>query len=478
MKPLYRRHPLEFDGVVPLYSTLTKKNKSLLTCPLVRVPDTVVYDHGIPTGWYYSMKKPNNGNEYLSRRSARSLDVEYMNQYFSKERGDIRGQPVEAVAMFIYVDLVDDVPTIFTKFLDSAGVNNLLLKTGQKPDGILQKFLPPANETNCVIMAIWSPKICLVRSRRTLTSIIEKTEPLFTRCVTFEGLPHFSEESNCALRTTELVKLHCNAIARHFEEVENVKLARIVLYFKMDDKNDLWLLWCASLRIEGEESQAINFDMPFHTPSEVCRSTKDVLKRSWQEKEANKMHEDHLNNPFDRASPPPPPLDDSSQLLMSLETAQANRERHEKKFLQNVANLKLEWYGVNDAIKKRYFELKTRQEFLLSVVSDFQYESYTHMQTNASQNFFYYLPTEVLVLLGEASTIQLLEILRVESDEPRRTLEVCIPREASVGEVMHNAERGKAFVLSELEKHILELKGDAWPFVEQKVVSLALALDM
>jgi len=46
-------HQLDGDSnLISIFHYLWKKNKNLETCPGVRVPDTIVYEHNFPRGWY------------------------------------------------------------------------------------------------------------------------------------------------------------------------------------------------------------------------------------------------------------------------------------------------------------------------------------------------------------------------------------------------------------------------------------------
>ena len=48
-----KSHQLEGDGLLTLlYHHLWKKNKSFQSCPGIKLPDTVVYEHNFPRAWY------------------------------------------------------------------------------------------------------------------------------------------------------------------------------------------------------------------------------------------------------------------------------------------------------------------------------------------------------------------------------------------------------------------------------------------
>jgi hypothetical protein len=54
--------PLEGDGCVPsLFHYMWNKNTRKKSCPMVKVPDTVVYKYRQPAYWYFTSKDPSAG---------------------------------------------------------------------------------------------------------------------------------------------------------------------------------------------------------------------------------------------------------------------------------------------------------------------------------------------------------------------------------------------------------------------------------
>lgn len=54
--------PLEGDGCVPsLFHYMWNKNSRKKSCPMVKVPDTVVYKYRQPAYWYFTSKDPSAG---------------------------------------------------------------------------------------------------------------------------------------------------------------------------------------------------------------------------------------------------------------------------------------------------------------------------------------------------------------------------------------------------------------------------------
>lgn|SRR5690606_40236697 len=53
----------------------------------------------------------------------------------------------------------------------------------------------------------------------------------------------------CAPKLQDQIKKICQNIVNHFEEVEHKKITRMVLYFKVSKKGQLYLLWSSSIRV-------------------------------------------------------------------------------------------------------------------------------------------------------------------------------------------------------------------------------------
>lgn len=126
-----------------------------------------------------------------------------------------------------------------------------------KPDGVLQKFLIPKGESsarhNFQIQAVWSPLVTLVYKRTNKHRLNDKTTPVPERAATFDGLAHLSSESLVAEGTKARVDELCKTIAKHFFVTEHKQITRLVVYFKVDDLDRIWILWASSLRIGSDK---------------------------------------------------------------------------------------------------------------------------------------------------------------------------------------------------------------------------------
>ena len=103
-----------------------------------------------------------------------------------------------------------------------------------------------------MIQAAWSPQICLLERRVNLHRLDSTRVPLQQRCCTYEGGEHLSEIT--PVRGTLLpdrVQTLCQAMTAHIRTTtpEHKQISRLLLNFKSDAQDNIWLLWASSVRI-------------------------------------------------------------------------------------------------------------------------------------------------------------------------------------------------------------------------------------
>jgi len=77
--------PLEGDGCVPaLFHYMWNKNSRKKSCPMVKLPDTVVYKYRQPAYWYFTSKDPSAGIKMKNKCSCPPLPERL---YSQKRRG-------------------------------------------------------------------------------------------------------------------------------------------------------------------------------------------------------------------------------------------------------------------------------------------------------------------------------------------------------------------------------------------------------
>merc|ERR1719181_1917717 len=122
-------------------------------------------------------------------------------------------------------------------------------------DGILQKFVEPKGDQNNMIRVLWSPKVCLLERRVNKRRLSDTKLDVYERAVTFEGSDFLSEVT--PVRGPSMVmQVHdvADTIVQHVAAVtgDKMKISRMALNFKADDKDRLWLLFASSIRLRDE----------------------------------------------------------------------------------------------------------------------------------------------------------------------------------------------------------------------------------
>ena len=99
---------------------------------------------------------------------------------------------------------------------------------------------------------IWSPQFCLMYRKTNVNNINNSKIPIDDRLVTFEGAEHLctADSISSPLLAQDLEET-CVNIVKHIQDVSggNIQIQRIVLFFKLDTHNRLWLLFCTGLKV-------------------------------------------------------------------------------------------------------------------------------------------------------------------------------------------------------------------------------------
>jgi hypothetical protein len=143
-----------------------------------------------------------------------------------------------------------DAPSVI-EYFDREGLNKFLYNHRKEVNGILQRFLDPKTTHNEVIRAIWSPKLCLLERAENIHQLHDQRYGLYEKCVVYEGPDYYYRSSPLRgpVLSGQIQKL-CEAITSHINEVTygQKQISRIVLTFKVDSRDKLWLLYSTSIR--------------------------------------------------------------------------------------------------------------------------------------------------------------------------------------------------------------------------------------
>lgn len=139
----WNKHQLEGDGNIrKLFHYLWKKNKQLESCPLVRIPDTIIYEHNFPVAWYFYQE-----NE-LRKKSGKELETRQIFDRLSKNVDP--NHQICATFLSTHEDEETNEAVNKVEFLTVDTLENFLYHRKQREKGILQAFITPKGSNNCM----------------------------------------------------------------------------------------------------------------------------------------------------------------------------------------------------------------------------------------------------------------------------------------------------------------------------------------
>jgi hypothetical protein len=258
--------PLDGDGVVEnLFNYLWCKDEQNFG-PSINIPDTIVYMYCQPAYWYFTSTTGQVMRKHRHNLTAKNIEEEFLKK-----------APVatEIVAYFISEASGKSGESVI-EYLSAKTLHDFLHNRPKVQNGILQRFIQPKGVKNHMVRSIWSPKVCLLERRTNVRKLHDKRFSLYERAVTFEG-----NEINC--ETTPIrgaflptkVQLVNETIVQHVAEVSfhKHKISRMVLNFKVDPDDQLWLLWCSSIRQQNADSlkdKAVNIELNVQVPKSIA----------------------------------------------------------------------------------------------------------------------------------------------------------------------------------------------------------------
>lgn len=244
-------HLLEGDGIVSNLFYYIWKIKASGTAPKciadLCIPSTVVLEHNFPKAWYYNAEGDIHDVE---RKLGRDVDTHLIQRQFSeKESNDC-----DIVATYYASIDINGAPATRVEFLDSEALHDFLLRRTRRPDGFVQRWVQCSSPHNTVILAVWSPHLCVIRKRQNNHPMRDHRVSMFDRGVTYEGPTRLSNDVFVAPHVTHQVEAVCQALVKMLHTQHRICVQRIVLHFKVDSGSNLWLLFCSSMRV-AEKSQ-------------------------------------------------------------------------------------------------------------------------------------------------------------------------------------------------------------------------------
>lgn len=261
--------PLGGDGVCGnLFYYLWCKDEDDVG-PNINIPDTIIYMYCQPAYWYFTSR-----DRQIRKKNRANLTVAKIEAAFTRSKSGS-----DIVAYFLStVPHKDGTSETTIEYFNAKTLHDFLYSRQKVNNGILQKFVEPKGVRNAMIRSIWSPKVCLLERRVNIRKLNDLRFDMYERAVTYEGVEVNSKAA--PVRGTFLptkVQMLNDAVVSHTAEVSfhKYKINRMVLNFKTDSEDRLWLLWASSIRLEGAPTGVntdlgpINIDMNIKVPKSV-----------------------------------------------------------------------------------------------------------------------------------------------------------------------------------------------------------------
>ena len=284
------------DGISEeLYRLLWTKDE-LNYGPPMNIPDTIVYKFGQPVCWYFTsisgkVKKKNKGNLISAKIeeafNKQVLGYDVLAQFISipSERESESTVELDAHANVI-------------EYFDRNALNKFLYTLKKDVNGILQRFVEPKTTKNEIIRAIWSPKVCLLERIENKHQLHDHRYGIYERCVLYEGPEYYT--TSAPLRGPVLsgqIQKICESVVSHISEVTYGQklVSRIVMNFKLDSRDKIWLLFSTSIRCtdmleyrsasDSQHRQLLNIDSVVALPRTVhlnpTKTYEKIIPKHW-----------------------------------------------------------------------------------------------------------------------------------------------------------------------------------------------------
>eukprot|EP00282_Hemiselmis_andersenii_P000384 CAMPEP_0114131620 /NCGR_PEP_ID=MMETSP0043_2-20121206/12653_1 /TAXON_ID=464988 /ORGANISM="Hemiselmis andersenii, Strain CCMP644" /LENGTH=545 /DNA_ID=CAMNT_0001225069 /DNA_START=151 /DNA_END=1784 /DNA_ORIENTATION=- len=241
--------------VINLYEYLWTKNNLLQTrcmyhkCPPVLVPDTILLRNKQPVSWYFSSFKTGS----IQRRT-KDLTIGKVVEAVIR-----RQDPTTDVAS-VYVGAAQGDVQPITEYLSPAGMDYFLSTPPSRRTkaGLLQTFVLPKGTSNFIIRVNWTPDVCSLDSCININKLADPELDVQDRAAT-------NDDKNCVLipmsgnvLATQLERL-CGCIAEHVHlaSSQQFKVMSMIINFKIDSEDRVWLLWCEQLEVGDDAGRLI-----------------------------------------------------------------------------------------------------------------------------------------------------------------------------------------------------------------------------
>ena len=227
-----------------LFFHLWKKDpETAFSCPGLYIAETILFRWAQPYFWYYTSK-----DGTLVRKTKEKVLLQHVAESFTTA---VPKCGIVSTCINSIEDTSKTQEKIEIDYIEQAGFHNFLFQKEKPLNLILQKFIEPKNNKNALIKVSWTPQFCIFYRKTNINDLTNSRIPLTNRLSTFEGPEHLSTADSVStpILASELEQT-CVTIVKHINSVTsgNIQISKMVLYFKLDEKNRLWLLFCTNLK--------------------------------------------------------------------------------------------------------------------------------------------------------------------------------------------------------------------------------------
>eukprot|EP00755_Sulcionema_specki_P010596 Sspe_Gene.46886::Locus_23584_Transcript_3_3_Confidence_0.429_Length_1117::g.46886::m.46886 len=243
----------------------------------VNIPDTIIYLYSKPLHWFFSSR---NGD--IKKKSRSRLNSKYIEEQFLRNGTSVSG--IKAVYYMTQPSAHNDSKV---KITYTYGHDLRQFLQEDKPNGVLQLFFDPKPEVarddtavhNSVVQTTWSPGCFFIEKRVNKHRLDNHKIPTEVRAATFDDYQNTETVPLVSDAVAASFQRVCQAIADHISIVYRYKLVSLVLNFKIDRNDTIWLLWCSSLRIVSEERPGRALTATTSPPLQQYNKEQQALKR-------------------------------------------------------------------------------------------------------------------------------------------------------------------------------------------------------
>lgn len=247
-----------------------------MSCPEVKVPDTIVYKAGYPASWFFHSKVDGR----LLKKKPESIYIPKIFEEFGAENGTCESQ---VVACFVGTLETTRGPTNSIVYLDKNRLKDFVFGENVMKEGFLQRFVAPEavpydnSARNATIHATWSPYNCMVEQRVNKVKLDSKRVGTSAKV----NVASNRVETIIVSRHTKLhrkISHQCKLVADHIKatSTDQAEVTNMTCYFKIGENNKLWLLWASSVSVAPKFQDAFGYIPSLktftgrHSPVIVC----------------------------------------------------------------------------------------------------------------------------------------------------------------------------------------------------------------